>query len=159
MLLTPRRALAYGALAVGVLDITDAFVFSFVRRGTSPIAVLQGIAGGLLGRDTASGGLTTAALGLLFHFTIATCVVSVYHVASRRLPVLAERPLLLGPAYGVAVFWAMYYIVLPLSALNASPPYPLPTLVNGLLIHMLGVGLPAALSARAATRVARLAAS
>jgi hypothetical protein len=42
----------------------------------------------------------------------------------------------------------MYFIVLPLSAAGA-PTFRTATVINGLLIHMLGVGLPSALAARA----------
>ena len=43
------RALAAGTLAVGVLDILDAFIF-FGLRGAKPIGILQSIASGVLGR-------------------------------------------------------------------------------------------------------------
>jgi hypothetical protein len=39
------RALLYGALAVGILDIADAFIF-FGLRGASPFRILQSIAAG-----------------------------------------------------------------------------------------------------------------
>jgi hypothetical protein len=54
------RAIAYGALAVGVLDILDALVF-FGLRGVAPIVILQSIASGVLGRTAYEGGLATAA--------------------------------------------------------------------------------------------------
>jgi hypothetical protein len=43
----------------------------------------------------------------------------------------------------------MSFVVVPLSAIGARSPST-GVLLNGLLIHALGVGLPAALSARAA---------
>lgn len=45
------RALLYGTLAVGILDITDAIVF-FGLRSAKPIRILQSIASGLLGRSS-----------------------------------------------------------------------------------------------------------
>jgi hypothetical protein len=148
--LTPARALLLGTLTVGVLDIVDAFVF-FGLRGVPATTILHAIASGVLGRAAFSGGTGTAALGLALHFLIAFGVVAVYHLASRRFPALARNPLLLGPIYGVLVYLVMNEIVLPLSA-AATGPRPLPVLVNGLLIHAFGVGLPAALSAWAAGR-------
>ena len=146
------RALLYGTLAVGVLDLLDALVF-FGFRGAQPVRVLQGIASGLLGREAFAGGAATAALGVALHFFIAFCVVAVYLAASRRFPALARHPFAFGPLYGLAVYAVMNAIVLPLSATAPAPgPKPLPVLVNGLLIHALGVGLPAALAARAAAR-------
>jgi uncharacterized membrane protein YagU involved in acid resistance len=152
--LTPARAVLLGTLTVGVLDILDAFVFFGVRNGVSPVRILHSIAAGLLGREAArGGGLATAALGLVLHFFIAFVVVAVYVYASRKLPILARQPLLFGALYGLAVYGVMNYVVLPLSAAGgaaASTP-PWPVLVNGLLIHMLGVGIPSALFARAAS--------
>jgi hypothetical protein len=44
----------------------------------------------------------------------------------------------------------MNYVVIPLSAAASGGSPPVPVLLNGLLIHAFGVGLPAALFARAA---------
>jgi hypothetical protein len=49
----------------------------------------------------------------------------------------------------------MNYIVLPLSAAGGAGPGSMAVVLNGLLIHALGVGLPAALVARAAAAPAR----
>ena len=50
--------------------------------------------------------------------------------------------------YGVAVYAVMNLIVIPMSAaVLGSGPTPLVVRVNGVLIHMFGVGLPAALVA------------
>ena len=144
------RTLALGALVVGTLDILDAFLFWAVR-GVRPDRVLQGIASGLLGRSSFAGGVPAAVLGLLLHFFIATAVVVVYFVAARRLPALHRAPLLWGPLYGIAVFLVMYLVVIPASAMTPRP-ITLPVAVNGILIHILGVGIPAALTARAALR-------
>ena len=152
------RILAFGALVVGTLDILDAFVF-WAIRGARPERVLQGIASGLLGRSSFAGGIGTALLGLALHFGIATAVVLVYYAAARRVPALHRAPFLWGPLYGVAVFLFMYLVVIPHSAMTHRP-ITLPVAVNGALIHMLAVGTPAALAARAALgprRVARLA--
>jgi hypothetical protein len=47
------------------------------------------------------------------------------------------------------VYGIMTWVVVPLSAAASNPP-SLPVLINGLLIHAWGVGLPSALFARAA---------
>ena len=111
--------------------------------------ILHSIAAGLLGRENAAaGGIATAMLGLGLHFFIAFVVVLIYHLASRRIKALAEHPAIFGVLYGLAVFAVMNFVVLPLSA---APPRNAPSgavLVNGLLIHAFGVGLPAAWSAR-----------
>jgi hypothetical protein len=90
--LTVPRAIAYGGLVVGVLDIAAALIFFGIRA-----------------------------------------------------------PVVTGLAYGVAAWLVMNFVVLPLSAAGA-PTFRWPTVTNGILIHMFGVGLPSALFARAASR-------
>ncbi len=50
-----------------------------------------------------------------------------------------------GLFYGAAVEEVMNLIVLPLSALHARGPYHLHDLIQGLLVHMVVVGLPISL--------------
>jgi hypothetical protein len=140
--------LLVGVVAVGVLDIIDAFVVAGLQ-GVSPGRVLQAIASGLLGRDAYRGGMPTAALGLALHFLIAAGVVLTYFAASGRWPALARRPWVYGPAYGVLVYLVMALVVVPLSRAQLGPR-TVAGIVNGVLIHVLGVGLPAALAVRAA---------
>ncbi len=150
----PARAIVYGGLTVGCLDALDAIVFFGLRNGVGPLRIFRGIAAGLVGRTAAlEGGLATAALGVLIHFTIATTIVSVYYLASRRLAFLNRQPFVWGPVYGVIAYLTMNLVVIPLSAIHGTGlPSALPVLVNGLLIHIFGVGIPSALFARAAER-------
>lgn len=91
---------------------------------------------------------SACALGAVLHYFIAFAIVRVFLAASRRLPDLARRPWLYGPLYGLAVYAVMNYVVIPLSLVTTRPK-PLAVVANGLLIHLLGVGLPTALIARA----------
>ena len=116
----------------------DTLIF-FGLRGVAPILIPQSIASGLLGRAAYHGGAGTAVLGVGLHYLIAFLIVATYHLASRRLVALAERPWLYGPLYGLAAYAAMNLVVVPLSAALEGPK-PLPVLINGLLIHMLGWG-------------------
>lgn len=139
-----RAAILAGGLIVGVLDIADAFIVHGVRSGASPVRILQSIASGLLGRDAYQGGAATAALGAALHLFIATTIAAVYVAASVRVPVLARRPITCGFVYGLGVFLFMQYGVTTLSRIGWRPP-AWPLVVNGVAIHMLGVGLPVAL--------------
>ena len=153
--MTATRAIVYGTLVVGTLDALDAVVFFGLRSGATPIRIFQSIASGLLGRASFQGGLGTAALGVCLHFFIAFVIVTIYHVASRRARILTDRPVMFGLLYGVAAYFVMSRIVVPLSAAGGGGWPPMPVLVNGLLIHALGVGLPSALFARAAASRSR----
>lgn len=148
---TPANIVLLGGLAVGVLDLLDAFVF-FGLRGVPPLRILQSIASGVLGRSAFQGGLATGLLGLGLHFGIATTIVAWYYFVSRWNRTLVTRPWLWGPLYGLVVYFVMYDIVLPLSAAAIAPRPPI-VIWNGLLIHVVGVGIPSALAARAASGV------
>lgn len=147
--MTNGRAILYGTLTVGVLDLTDAIVF-FGLRGVRPIRIFQSIASGLLGRASFSGGIPTALLGIALHFFIAFVIVVTFLLVSKKMPALVRRPIASGLAYGIAVYLVMNLIVLPLSNAGRGA-FVLPVVINGLLIHMFGVGLPSSLFARAAS--------
>jgi hypothetical protein len=142
------RPILLGGLIAGVLDITYAFVFSYLRSGRTPAFVLQSVASGALGRDAYQGGAKTAALGLLFHFLIALAAAAVYVFAGRALPFMTTHPIFSGLIYGLCVYAFMNCVVLRASAIRATTwpwSYPKSVLIGGLLIHMFGIGLPIAL--------------
>jgi uncharacterized membrane protein YagU involved in acid resistance len=142
----------YGGLAVGLLD-GSAAVITTLLYGRSPIRMFQGIASGLIGRSSyENGSWMTALLGAALHFLIAFIWAAIYNGASLKLPTLIQRAAMWGPIYGVVVYFAMQNIVLPLSAIHKSPftIAPLWQLSQGLIIHIICVGLPIALLARRA---------
>lgn len=140
------RAILLAGLSAGVLDLTAALVNSGLR-GVKPTRVLQFIASGLLGPDSFKGGAGTAALGVGLHFLIAFVAAAVYYAASRKLNFLVEQAIVGGLLYGVSVYLFMNLIVLPLSSVNKAP-FSVASLVTGLIIHMLFVGLPISLAIR-----------
>jgi hypothetical protein len=147
--MTTARAVLFGTLVVGALDALDAIVF-FGLRGATPTRIFQSIAAGLLGRSSFSGGISTAALGVALHFFIAFMIVVTFVVAGRYIDVLRRAPIWSGLAYGVAVYLFMNLVVVPLSAAGRAP-FSWPVTINGVVIHMLGVGLPSSLFAKAAS--------
>jgi hypothetical protein len=138
------RAILWGGLIAGVLDITAAFVNSGLR-GRSPTSVLQGIATGLLGMDSFKGGFRSAALGLVIHFFVAFVACVVFYALSRKLEFLVRRPVVWGFLYGVAVYLVMYGIVLRVT-FHRSFFQPFSAVVIAVLIHMFCVGLPISLA-------------
>lgn len=128
-------AVAAGGLIAGTLDLTQALALFGAKI---PLA----IAAGLLGPEAFQGGGATYVLGVLLHFLIALTAAAIYFVVSRKLSFLIEHALVCGLFFGVAVELVMRLIVLPLSALHAMGPYPYRDLVQGLLMHMIVVGLP-----------------
>jgi hypothetical protein len=147
----PRRTRALPAIVVGgaicgVLDITAAFLV-YGLFGLKPVPLLQGIAAGLLGPRSFTGGLSTAALGLFCHFVIAFSATSVYFAASRRLPFLLRQPVASGALYGIAVYFFMRWVVVPLSAAN-NGRFSLKMTAIGIIIHIICVGWPIAFTVR-----------
>jgi hypothetical protein len=141
-----RLAILWGGLACGVLDITAAFVV-YGHYGLRPMRLLQGIAAGWLGPRSFDGGLPTAGLGLVSHFFIAFSAAAVYFLASLGIPFLLKHSLISGPLYGIAVYFFMQRIVLPLS--NAiKRPFSFEMMVIGVFIHIFCVGLPIAVAVR-----------
>jgi hypothetical protein len=143
---SPARALVIGTVVVGVLDALDAIIVFGLRSGVSPIRIFQGIASGLIGREAFAGGVSTALLGAGLHFVIAGGIVATGLAISRLWTPLASRPFVFGPVYGIAVYLAMNLVVIPLSAIGATS-FTTFSVVNGVLIHVVGVGIPAALVA------------
>jgi len=147
----PRRAAAlpaifWGGFACGVLDITAAFLV-YGAFGLKPLPLLQGIAAGLLGDRAWDGGFSTAALGLTCHFLIAFSAAAAYYAASRWLPVLLRHAIASGALYGVAVYFFMNRVVVPLSAARKYP-FSFEMMSVGVAIHIFCVGLPIAISVR-----------
>jgi uncharacterized membrane protein YagU involved in acid resistance len=140
-----------GGLIAGTLDISYACIYSYVRRGTRPVVILQSVASGALGAAAFTGGAKAAALGLAFHFLIALIAATVFYFASRVISFMITHAVISGIVFGICVYLVMNLVVLPLSRIPVKVPlwaYPWPSLIGGLLIHMFGIGLPIALVVR-----------
>jgi hypothetical protein len=133
-------------IAAGVLDITAAFV-TWAPRGVRPAQILRGIASGLLGPKSFADGWQTAALGAVLHFAIAFSAAGVFYGASRKLTLMTRRPVLSGALYGVAVYFFMYWVVMPLSAYQKAP-FSVSATIIAIVTHIICVGLPISLIVR-----------
>lgn len=140
-------AIVAGGAIAGAFDITYAIVFSGMR-GVPAIRVLQSVSGGLLGAAAYGGGIGTAALGLLLHFGIAFGWAAIFAAASRWIPVLTERPFAAGPLFGAAIYFAMYFAVIPLSRYPRKVTFTPGLVAINLAVHMFLIGLPIALAAK-----------
>jgi hypothetical protein len=107
-----------GGLIAGALDIIYAFiVYGPLSYGLAPQRVLQSVAAGWIGRDASqAGGWSTAMLGLGTHFLIATVMAAIYAFAAQSFSALVRNPILWGVIYGLILYGAMNYVVVPLSA-------------------------------------------
>jgi hypothetical protein len=129
-----------GAIA-GTFDMIAAFL-TFGPNG------MRGVAAGLIGRQAFQGGVPTLILGILLHYFIAFSIATVYCLASLRLDFLRDHFIVCGLFYGIGAYLVMNLIVLPLCGLHFAGPYQWRGLVQGLLVHMILIGLPISWSLR-----------
>jgi hypothetical protein len=132
-------AIGVGGLVAGSFDMACALIIFGVN-------VPKAIAGGLLGHAAFQGGAGTYVLGVFLHYFIAFAAAAVYYAASRKLAFMREYALVCGLFFGIAIYLVMNLIVLPLSALHVTHPIALRDLIQGLLVHMVLIGLPISFS-------------
>jgi len=145
------QTIVYGGACVGLLDGLAATI-NAATKGVSPDRVFHYIASGLIGREASyDGGAVTVVLGILIHFAIAFGVVAVFFLLSRSFPALLRQAALAGLVYGIAVYFAMAYLIVPLSAVPKIP-FSVSGMITSIVIHMFCVGLPAALIVRSMSR-------
>jgi hypothetical protein len=140
------EAILRAGATCGVMDITAALIV-YGYFGLGPVRLLQGIASGLLGSRAFDGGLQTVLLGLCLHFLIAFSAATVYVVLSRWINFLLCHFYLSGVLYGVAVYFFMQDVAIPLSAYRKHP-FSIKMMLIGVVIHIFCVGLPISLSTR-----------
>lgn len=142
-----------GGSIAGLLDGLDAVLFYNWAFGVPAALLFQNIASGLIGPQSFRGGWPTVILGVACHFSIALGAAAVFYAACLGLPALFRNPFLFGPAFGLAVYVVMHYVVVPLSAISKrTVPVTKLELADQLLSHMFFVGLPIALMARKSVR-------
>jgi hypothetical protein len=148
------NTIVYGGFIVGILDLLFAFTLYGLILGINPLRIFQSVAAGMVGRAAAyEGGVRTFLFGILLHFVVATCIATVYYLATLRLQVLIRHPIVSGLIYGMVAYFGMKWIVMPLSAIGQRGALPrLPIFLAELIGHAFLVGLPIALLAsRSAT--------
>ena len=142
------RWLALGALAAGTFDLAFASTFWAVRADVPVQRIFQSIATGVLGKASYDGGNASAILGGLLHYAIIAAMMLAYWLVARRMPGLVRQWLPYGALYGLWLYVAMNWIVVPLSAAGggSKPDDPL-WLALGVVVHVL-IGIACAWCAR-----------
>ena len=137
-------AVLAGGAAAGLIDLLYPVAAS-LPKGVEPIRVLQSVASGLLGRTAYQGGAATALLGTALHFALTLIMAAMFVAAARSLPPIRRHLLVAGLAYGLLIYFAMRWVVLPLSRFPGDLRVINPV---ELAVHALGVGLVIALATR-----------
>ncbi|MCS6627315.1 hypothetical protein N0B44_30850 [Roseibacterium beibuensis] len=139
------RAILLATLVAGTLDIGAAIL---TNPQVPARVVLQSVAGGWLGDAAYGGGWPTAWLGLGSHFAVMLGIAAVFMLTAARLPALRRLWFPVGVAFGITVWAAMTFVVVPLSASTLPPPDSVMAAMKPIVIHILCVGLPIAWIAR-----------
>lgn len=135
------KIIFYTCITAGTLDILSAIVDSSIRFKITPVQLFQYIASGVFGPAAFSGGLATAAAGLLFHYFIASCWTVLFFLVYPRLKVSPKYKILSGLLYGVFIWLVMNLVVVPLS--NAHiPRFSWGHVIMSMLYIMIMIGLP-----------------
>ena len=143
---SPVHTIVLGGLAIGVLDCFAATANAAIN-GVTPDRVWQYVASGVFGPDAFNRGVTTIAIGLVFHFCVAFGVAIGYYIVTRIFPSLIPHAVPVGIIYGTGVYFVMSYFIVPLTAVRLGA-FSWYGLISGLIIHILFVGLPVALITR-----------
>src|SRR4051794_40953974 len=135
------RPIAIATAISGTLDILFAIILTvafgrhigdmlrFVASGPFPGAVNMGASG--------------AILGLVVHFTLMAIMATALMLLLRWKPERLETPLLTGIAFGVATYFIMNWLVVPLRFGAPLPPKTL-SIVTQAFAHIVLVGIPMA---------------
>jgi uncharacterized membrane protein YagU involved in acid resistance len=121
------------------------------QQGVPGLRILQFIASGVLGRGSFQMGLASAALGAFFHFFTSICAAAIYYLVSLRFSFLTRRVALAGAIFGILMFLAMHFIVVPLSAIKPAP-IKMGNLIGELCSHVFLFGMVIAYAVSRAAR-------
>jgi hypothetical protein len=154
----PRRSIdwkqaVYGGLLIALGDALFATAVWFEWSAKGVTRMFQSIAVGVLGKASYEGGAATALLGAGLHAGMAIAFVLICVALGFRFRLLVEKPVMAGLLYGVGLYAAMNFVVMPLSRVGASPSLNhLGTMTMSVLAHML-FGVLCAVFARRARRM------
>jgi hypothetical protein len=135
------NAILHAGFIAGLLDITGATISYVIQRHREPTRMYQFIASGVFGKKAFEGGWIMAALGLLFHFMVAYIFTLIFFFLYPRIRLLSKNRVVTGLVYGLLVWSAMQFVVLPLSNVTRLPLKPVQAMI-GIGVLMLCIGLP-----------------
>jgi len=136
------KSILITGLIVGVFDAIAASVYSYVLFGSSPDKVFRYVASGIFGKDAFTGGLPTAAWGLLFHFTVATGWAALFYLLCPKINLFSSSKIISGISYGVFIWLMMIFVIVPLSNVPPATFHFTTRTAIMIMIHMFIIGIP-----------------
>lgn len=128
--------LLLGCLLIGSADLLFAWSF-WAPKGATFVDILHSIARGWYGKTGDGGGTTGAWVGAVSHYVIIFGMLLAYWFAARLHAGLTRHVLVLGAAYGLLLYLAMNFVVLPLSAAGLPKFDNLAWVVSSIAMHVL----------------------
>lgn len=130
-------------LIAGTLDILAAI---FILAGGNAVGVFKYIASGAFGKTAFDGGNEMVVWGAVFHYFIAMFWTALYFALYPKLPFLKRNKWLNAVVYGIIVWSVMNLVILPFTQI-ASQTFTVSGILKNVVILIICIGLPAALSA------------
>jgi hypothetical protein len=135
-------------LAGGALDFAAAsIIYPIAYPGLTVERIWQSVAEGVLGKASYEGGMNSVLIGAGFHFFIALCAGIVLALVMSRAQIFQKLWPVSGAIYGVAMYYFMQLVVIPMSMIPPRNP-DMKSIAIGLGIHVFIFGIPSALVAR-----------
>jgi hypothetical protein len=128
-------------LIAGTLDISLAFLYSSLKRGTSPATVLQYISKVVFGKTTLTDPVILAITGLVIHFAIAMAWTILFFIVYRSLGLVRINKIVTGMLYGLLVWTIMNILVLPLWNNKPFVFNPESSTINAVIL-IVAIGMP-----------------
>ena len=145
----------YGGLLVALGDMAFATTLWFSWDLDGLARMFRSIAAGVLGQASATGGAPAAWLGVCLHVAMASSFVLAYTLLGWRMPRLLQHRVRNGIVYGVLLYVAMNFVVMPLSRIGSSPTFArLDWIAMSVIAHM-GFGVICVVFAKRALRCGR----
>jgi hypothetical protein len=145
------RGLVLATALTGTLLLLADFAGA-IWSGGSPLAMLTGIASGVIGDAAWRGPVTGPLLGLLVHFVVVGVLVDLYIVASIRMAALNHHWRISGVVFGVLAWIVRNTLAAPRDWPPAFLTLTPREAVVQILLHVALLGLPVALLVRWAAR-------
>ena len=125
-----------GCVLIGSTDLVFAWSF-WAPKGVGFVDILHSIASGWYGKASSGSGTTGAVVGAASHYAIVLFMLLVYRWAAHAWAGFTRHVLLAGAAYGLLLYLAMNFVVLPLSAAGMPKFDNLAWVVSSIAMHML----------------------
>ena len=138
------KPIAIATAVAGTLDILFAMILT-VFFGREIGGMLRYVASGPFPQATEKGA-GGVILGLLVHFGLMAIMATVYMAVARHRPHFLAKPIQWGVMYGLATYFVMNWMVVPLR-FDAPLPPSTRAILTQLFAHIVLVGIPIALIA------------